>query len=320
MTLRSDPLARTFPLRLFDRLRADERFSNAMTSALRPLAARSDIVADWCVHHLPRVGAASVEAPTGVAFAIRSPGHHEITNRLFWGGVFGYESATARVLYDVFQGSAFFLDVGANVGYFSCLALAANPNILVAAFEPMPRNFATLSSNLMASFPEALVVPMRLALSDRSGTVEMQHAGDRVQVRSAIARDSASDLPCRSLVQTARYDDVRSAFNRTVDVVKIDVEGSEDLVLAGMRDTIAMDQPIVCVEVLSDVAGEGVRDALHGYTPFAITNTGLRAVVGDWRRRTEERNFLWVPEPRMAMISRLSASGLRGGSDPGERR
>lgn len=316
----SNGTTRNVILRSADRMRSTELVSNAATCAIRATLGRSQAISDWCVHHLPRVGSATVVTPTGVAFTLRSPGHHEIPNRLYWRGAFGYEPETSRVMFEVFRDCQFFVDVGANVGYFSALALAANPSMLVASFEPMPRNFAALCQNLAESFPESAALPMRIALSDRSGQVEMQHAGHAVQVRSSIARGQATDLTERLSVTSVRFDELGGLFRKPVDVVKIDVEGSEDLVIEGMAATIRRDQPVICAEVLSESAGEKVREALEGYTPFAIVESGLRPIVGTWRRRQEERNFLWVPPRRHDAIASTLALGEVASVQPAQTR
>lgn len=294
--------ARGFLLRGADGLRCWEPTSTLMTSLARPLVGWNSRLADASMRHLPRVGAVTVRSPGGDQFRMRSPGHSEITNRLFWRGFFGCEPATSRTLYRLFSRCESFVDVGANVGYFSLLALAANPSIRVVAFEPMARNFEILSENVLEAFPNRSVVPLRVALASVSGDVEMRHEGHKVQVRSALVESAGSDLPCRSIVAGARFDDLRAVLGgRRLDLVKIDVEGAEAAVLEGMVKSLEADQPLICVEVLSARAGEQLRCLLPDYRPFAITGRGLAAIEGPWVRELGQRNFLWV-SPRFERV------------------
>lgn len=125
-----------------------------------------------------------------------------------------------------------FVDVGAHVGYYTLLAARrVGPGGLVFAFEPSPRNYELLLANVwrneltnVACFP--------WAVSDRSTFLELfvneRNTGDNrmfgegrgIRVR-AVALDA---LP-----------QIRSP----IDVVKVDVQGAEEAVMAGMRGLLA---------------------------------------------------------------------------------
>jgi FkbM family methyltransferase len=120
-------------------------------------------------------------------------------------------------------------DVGANIGVTA--VMFASRAAHVHAFEPSPRALRLLEQN---AAPNVTVHPV--ALSDRSGTVQfseldnldMSHIGGDLSV-PCIAIDELGIVP---------------------DVIKIDVEGAEQLVLSGAKQILAH-SPVIFFEALT---------------------------------------------------------------------
>jgi FkbM family methyltransferase len=129
----------------------------------------------------------------------------------------GYEDAFSRSLLAEIGSHDCVWDVGANVGYYSqrMASLASR----VVAFEPVPETFSRLSK---LDLPNVTFV--NKALGDASGVLPMSLANDA----SSLA------LPGSNIaeVQVARGDDLDLP---QPNVVKIDVEGFEYEVIAGMQ-------------------------------------------------------------------------------------
>lgn len=125
-------------------------------------------------------------------------------------------------------------DVGANVGFYTeRLSLAVGRTGRVVAFEPSPRNVATLLARFDGQVRANLeVVPA--ALSDTAGTVEFfeNPAGDTT-TDSLMARGAGA---VRCEVECRRGDEYM--LSHAPQVVKIDVEGFEAEVLRGMSQTL----------------------------------------------------------------------------------
>jgi FkbM family methyltransferase len=129
-----------------------------------------------------------------------------------------------------------FVDVGANFGYFTLLGAAATgPGGRVIALEPDPRMVAELRSNIALNRLESVNV-IGAAASDRSGAITLAgftEAGGNWGV-STIARPAEGAEPAFT-VRAAPLDTLLDeAEVGEVGLVKIDVEGAEALVLAGM--------------------------------------------------------------------------------------
>jgi FkbM family methyltransferase len=131
------------------------------------------------------------------------------------------------------------LDLGANIGWFSCLAVLAGAQ--VHAFEPVPQIAAVCARNLEranARGPGRAILH-RCAASDRAGRARIalsaQNRGDN-RVLDGGARPADMGAGEEVEIELARVDDLVEGPLR---VLKIDTQGSEWLALAGMPKLLA---------------------------------------------------------------------------------
>ncbi len=118
-----------------------------------------------------------------------------------------------------------FVDVGANIGVYTLWAAESGAHVI--AIEPDRDAFSCLQENL--SLNNYDVTPLPLALSDRPGELRLTRARD-----SSLNHLVFGDGPAST--QTVAVDTLDNVLGeRTADGVKIDVEGSERLVLEGSQ-------------------------------------------------------------------------------------
>ena len=134
-----------------------------------------------------------------------------------------------------------FLDIGANVGYFSVFVHRLGRDIQIDAVEPHPVIYSLLQANLWANGVGARV--HNTALVDNRRLLPMSsppmNPGDsRVGVRTP---DNRYDL----IVPVISADELFA--RRTFDVVKIDVQGFEPEVVLGMERIVQESPAIVLV-------------------------------------------------------------------------
>lgn len=146
-----------------------------------------------------------------------------------------WEPEVGRVLLGAMpSGSgAVFVDIGANIGYFSLLVANRFPEATVHAFEPNPVTYRVLRLNTWCCGDRIRSWP--LALSDSRGTVALttsaHNLGDTKSMRvtsNTIANSVAPSISLDDFAEVAR-----------ADLVKIDVQGAELSVFAGMKRLIA---------------------------------------------------------------------------------
>jgi len=144
-----------------------------------------------------------------------------------------WEVAEGAWLRSVLRPGDTVVDCGANVGYFSLLASrAVGPTGAVVAVEPDRDNLRLLRANLWRNGCDNVLV-LAAAAHDARGLLALRHnptnAGDH-QVHAAAAAGDVL-VPCMALDDV--FDDT------TVQVVKIDTQGTDHLAIAGLRRTLA---------------------------------------------------------------------------------
>ncbi|MFB6345378.1 MAG: FkbM family methyltransferase [bacterium] len=127
-------------------------------------------------------------------------------------------------------------DVGANLGVYSCFVMNKLDSGKVIAFEPYPPNVEQLRRNLDRNEGNYRVIEK--ALSNESTT-----EGFTSSASSEVGHATGTIAPgqgCGSEIETIRGDELVSRDDiPEPDVVKIDVEGSEPLVLEGLKQTLS---------------------------------------------------------------------------------
>jgi len=132
-----------------------------------------------------------------------------------------------------------FYDVGANVGAYSLVAASlSGRDVKVYAFEPGVRTFESLSENIAVNGLHDRVMAMPVALTDRTGIVRFEYAS--VEAGAArhpgVLTTTAGNV---SGVLGYRLDELVAQFCLPRPThIKIDVDGSELLVLRGAEATL----------------------------------------------------------------------------------
>lgn len=140
-----------------------------------------------------------------------------------------YESSLVQ---QYLQPGDVFLDVGANIGYFTVLAAACvGDRGHVYAFEPEPRNFQLLQDNIELNGFSSRVTCRQAALAAKSGAGQLylhpENLGDH-QLYGAGKDRSTVAVELLAGVDAISDRDVR------LDLVKIDTQGAEQAVVEGL--------------------------------------------------------------------------------------
>ncbi len=167
------------------------------------------------------------------------------------------------------------IDIGGYVGYITMwCADAVGPNGRVTTFEPTPENAASIERSAEANgFHHVEVVTM--AVSDRSGNAKLGvtlEEGGRPSSTSALG-SSANEGAIE--VRTTTLDSFVGDDVSRVDLVKIDVEGAELNVLAGMEKVLKRFRPVLVIELNDDPSLEACSKWLrtHSYSHNEIGRT-----------------------------------------------
>jgi len=202
-----------------------------------------------------------------------------------------------------FEEGSVFLDVGANIGWYSLtVARAAKARISILAFEPDPLSFRLLSENIRLNGCDA-VRAVQQAVSDVETTKTLYLYANKNRGRhSLLPINDQGTVEVRTTSLDAFLD--REGIDpRTVALVKIDVEGYEYHVLNGARRLLES-VPVMLCEYSPGYMRRGGIDpetliALlreKDYLPYALRNGELQPVAfADLAAlETNDRNFFWV--------------------------
>ncbi|MFF8945307.1 FkbM family methyltransferase [Streptomyces sp. NPDC014864] len=157
-----------------------------------------------------------------------------------------------------------FIDIGANIGYFSVLASRqVGPRGQVVSIEASPRFHEMLRQNLRAN-ECTNVRSVNTAVSDTAGvlTFYLEDAGNlgaTTIVRPTRAAQQTFEMSAQSLPQILTEQEIRGAR-----LIKIDVEGAEAAVVRGLTSTLDRLRPDV--ELVIEVGPERLArqgDSVH---------------------------------------------------------
>lgn len=150
-------------------------------------------------------------------------------------------------------------DIGANIGLISILLANGEKGAQsqVYSFEPEPRNFHQLSNNISLNGLVERVHPHQLALGASEGKVDLHIRGSEGEGRHSIATSKgATDAISVELTTMANF---CQRENVRPNIIKIDVEGAEGQVLAGMDGLL---QDAAPADVFLEVHPKGDGDLM----------------------------------------------------------
>lgn len=166
-----------------------------------------------------------------------------------------FEAQETSLLRSLLQQADVFVDVGANIGYFTCLARHSGKKTI--AIEPLAENLNVLYANLMInSWNDVEVLP--LGLSDKPGVAPLYGGGTGASLLEGWA--GASEVWKRTIALTTLDNVLGTRFPGKKLLVKIDVEGAEYGLLRGALATIGMQpKPTWLIEICLTENQSGVN-------------------------------------------------------------
>jgi FkbM family methyltransferase len=208
-------------------------------------------------------------------FALERPGH--IEDLLIEKGA--YEPYITSLLLFLMREDGLFVDVGANFGLHALQIAGALPRARCLCFEPHPAVHEGLRRNIRFSGFDN-VAAHALALGDAPGTVDFFMHDGAAYNRGLSSLQATPDMEAgfrRERVEMTTLDAfLPEADRERLSVVKIDVQGAERRVLAGMKDLLARARPAVVFEFESDYATDprseirAILDTLPDHRVFQI--------------------------------------------------
>lgn len=196
-----------------------------------------------------------------------------------------FERAERRLLKKILRPGQKVLDVGANIGFYTCMfAQSVGPSGRVIAFEPTPSTFTALQRNVRLNGFQDRVECHCCALSDTTGTASMNtfpEGGDvynslgTVQSLGGSKRTEVIDVDTVTLDRSVEEMDFPNGV-----FIKIDVEGFEQQVIRGGANFLKTESRLAMMvelyEPLSQQCGASTLQTLdllesYGFEAYCMT-------------------------------------------------
>lgn len=203
-----------------------------------------------------------------------------------------YEGEELEIIAKYVEPGSVFCDIGANIGNHSLFALKYLRISKAIVFEPNPAAIAVLLSNLTLNGVLDRCDTSRLGF----GLSDTESSGFKMFVpkRNNLGGGRMVEAEGDGTLDVFRGDDALAG--QTVDFIKIDVEGMEMKVLAGLSQTIAQQRPRIFVEV--DRAN--TEDFLSW-----VEHNGY-GVKARFKRYRANENFMLTPKRRQRPADEVS--------------
>ena len=149
----------------------------------------------------------------------------------------------------------YFLDVGANCGYYSLNVAKEVSNIIIRSFEPNNEAYFKFSKSLEKNLNLSKKIKLeKFGLSNKSKKLEMQSKVKFGYVQtggSGIINDNKIKDNSIFFGNFKIGDEYIKLINRKI-AIKIDVEGHELNVLEGLKQTLKKNKCILQIEIFND--------------------------------------------------------------------
>jgi len=212
-----------------------------------------------------------------------------------------YEPPTAKVIADTLSPGDTFIDIGANAGFFTLLASSCvGESGKVFAFEPVPSMNKRITDNISLNSMKNITVHSS-AVSNKKDVLSLFEGPDGHKGISSLRPidNSAATLK----VNTAPLDSYIDSF-KSIKLIKIDVEGAEQLALEGMQQVIQKFRPFLVIEITDEYLRSFGHDAISlaskltgtGYYMYAIRPEGLEKISPAQAADEDQFNAFFTPE------------------------
>lgn len=234
---------------------------------------------------IPPSGVMEIKNSSGKVLKIKTNQTNYLTYLIFWQG--GYR----RFEYtDIFIGLikkvSIFYDIGANIGYYSLLAAMENDKIRIVGFEPATGPLFYFRENIrINSFSN--IKAESIALSHIEGEIEFYEIKNNkykyLEHNLGGESNTGSKTTGRNFVlnrvKTSTLDNyVRGTGERSIDLIKMDTEGTENLILENSDNVLKEMKPIIICETLFNTIEPELERIMksYGYEFFCHIPAGLQ--------------------------------------------
>ncbi|MDA9354980.1 FkbM family methyltransferase [Amylibacter sp.] len=221
-----------------------------------------------------------------------------------------FEITETKILIKLFSQADVFVNVGANFGYYICIA--RNMGLRSIAIEPVPINQRILKQNIIENNWDQNVILHPIACGNSDGNITIYGEGTGASIIPGWAQNPST---LKHVVPMKKLDNILSNEKVTSkSVILIDVEGFEFDVLLGAENILrSQDKPVIMLESgLTDHRSEGDLNLKfieifkfiikNGYRVFSVEDINFEITQELIKKNIEQNedqlgthNFLLIP-------------------------
>ena len=244
---------------------------------------------------IPPSGVLKIRNSDGEVLKIKTNQTNYLTHLIFWEG--GYRSFEyTGIFLKLIKKVNTFYDIGANIGYYSLLAAMENKKVKVVGFEPATGPLFYFNENVrINSFRNIVVEPV--ALSHKDGEIEFYEIKNKkyryLEYNLGGESNTGSKTTGRNFVlnkvKTTTLDNyVKINSEMQIDLIKMDTEGTENLILEYSHLVLSEMKPVIICETLFNTIEPELEKIMrsYGYGFYNHIPSGLQKV--DTIIRTED--------------------------------
>ncbi|MDP3981065.1 MAG: FkbM family methyltransferase [Chlamydiota bacterium] len=174
-----------------------------------------------------------------------------------------------------------FVDIGANLGYFTLMAATRCTQGKVICFEPDPHNYSLLKASIALNALEDRIQAYPFAVSNNSDEVYFSDLGYTNFLGSRFTakdeqtlkeRMQGKDIPLKK-IRAVSLDEFLD--HQAIDLIKIDIEGYEPLAFQGMIKHLSKYHPVIITEfapgTITHISKTEPSELLHLFVNLGYT-------------------------------------------------
>jgi FkbM family methyltransferase len=182
------------------------------------------------------------------------------------------------------------LDFGANIGAFTIAAAMRFPEAKIFAYEPEEENFKILSKNIELNKLQNIVIPHQAAIAGHDGVEKLFLSNfeyGHSLLKEFIVEEKTNETEMLSVFCVTVESILETNRIRYVDLIKMDIEGSEYEVLYGLSDELykCIDRIVLEIHEISGQSREKLKSFLQA--------KGFRVV----QSKTHDRVYFCTKNP-----------------------
>lgn len=234
-----------------------------------------------------------------------------IARNLYWNN-FSFEPSTQPVFEKLITIVTTFLDVGANIGYYSIKGKIFNPDLDVYSFEILDFNASILNKNIELNKLNISVQPV--AVSNTNNTIKINVAPeDTVDVGYSVT-DSKNlegyNTISKKSITLDRFAEIKNIEHEEI-LIKMDIEGHEPAALEGAKNLLKNNQPYLIIEIVRKSTVKKINEIFKNldYNYYWISKGNLieqdKIRVLD-QRPNHSNNYLLSPVSKTNKLKKLN--------------